>query len=490
MKKIEWKDLLCMDTLAPEEKPPASWRDYDDNPFEEDYREIISSVSFRHLQDKTQVYMLMSGDFVRTRLTHSLEVSTHAKQLGIMIIYNNRWRDNPALKAIPEDMRHMVPTVLACSGLLHDMGNPPYGHEGEAALGRWFEEKLKDDSFCFRGTPIRELFSEEMCCDLMHYEGNAQVIRMLSKARFDNQEDREANVSFATISTLIKYPVSAREMDKNAKDLRLHKFGYFNSEKELVKEIRKRTGIDLPEQPYARNPLTYLLEAADDISYSTSDIEDAVDRGNLTVPQIVDFIERELKKLPKDGDEKHQLRVLTTEGMLNKLVSCIEASNKTQSGLVTALHQWTTYMKKWFMYVASRSFVDNIDSILDGSYQDDLLEGSMHRYTIDILKRLMVKNVYPQLSVNAISAFTVLSTLVDRFASAAIYWDTDRPLSFGDRLHMQIIPQKFKDSYMREKGEDENYNLYLRFRMVIDFLISLTDSSAFDLYQRVNAMKR
>ena len=487
MNKIRWENLLCTDTLAEKEPTPSSWRDYDDNPFEEDYREIISSVNFRHLQDKTQVYMLQSGDFVRTRLTHSLEVSTHAKQLGMMIIYNNRWAKTPAIRAIPQELRHMVPTVLACSGLLHDMGNPPYGHEGEAAIGLWFTDKLADDSFRFRGTPIRELLSEELRCDLMHYEGNAEVIRMLSKARYADEEDKEANVSFATISTLIKYPVSAKEMDRNSPDLRLHKFGYYSSEKALVEEVRRRTGIDVPGQPYARNPLTYLLEAADDISYAGSDIEDALDRGDVTVPEVADFIARELDRLPKEGDEAHQMRVLTTEGMLSNLTSRIEATDRSKSALAMALHQWTSHMKNWFMYVASSSFVENIDSIMDGTYQDDLLEGSMHRYTIDILKKLMGTLVYPKLSLHAVSTLTVLWELVDHFASAVINWDTDIPLDFGEKMHVRIIPQKYKDSYMREKGTDENYNLYLRFRMVIDYLVSLTDSSAFDLYQRLNA---
>ncbi|MBQ0091771.1 MAG: dNTP triphosphohydrolase [Clostridiales bacterium] len=298
--KLTWNKLLCSETLAEKEKAPSSWVDYPLDPFEQDYREIISSVSFRHIQDKAQVYQLKRGNYVRTRLTHSLEVSTIAKQLGIMLVYNEKWNRIPVFKDLPVDQARAIPTVLACAGLLHDMGNPPFGHEGEYAIGFWFRKRLEDRDFTYHGTPVRDLLTERMKRELCSFDGNAQVIRTLAKCRFPSEE-QEANVSYATISALLKYPVGSMECDPVSEDPRVRKSGFFLSEEALVRRIREKTGMDLPGEPYARNPLTVILEASDDIAYVTSDIEDAVSKHSIGISQLVSFMEKEVEALP-EGD--------------------------------------------------------------------------------------------------------------------------------------------------------------------------------------------
>ncbi len=486
---FQWDKLLCSDTLAEKEKTPSSWVDYPIDPFEQDYREIVSSVSFRHLQDKAQIYELDRGDFVRTRLTHSLEVSTIAKQLGIMLLYNNKWNNISAYSNLSSEQKRSIPTVLACAGLLHDMGNPPYGHEGEATIGLWFADHFKRNDFEFNGTPIRELFNEQMRYDLMNFEGNAQVIRLLGKSRFESDEP-EANVSYATLSTLLKYPVSAAEMDKNNSDLRIHKFGYYYSEKELVKEIRERTGMDLENEPHARNPLTYLLEAADDIAYVTADIEDALSKKTVSIHQLVSFLTKKINSLPEEGSEMHQLQVITAEGILNNLNMRLDkCEGQGHIARIAAVHSWTSYVRNWLMYVAATSFVENCEAIMNGTYQDDLLESSYHKYTIKILKSEMYTNVYPNLIDDHLSAFRVIGDYLDRFANAVIYWDTPRGVNHIEENYMALIPKKLKNDYYHEKTDDEKFNLYLRFRMVLDFLGSMTDNASYDLYKRLNAIQ-
>ena len=481
---ISWEKLLCKETLVEKEKTPSSWVDYPMDPVEQDYREIVSSVSFRRLQDKAQIYQLSRGDFVRTRLTHSIEVSTVAKQLGIMMIYNDKWNHIPAFRDMPVEQARAIPTVLACAGLLHDMGNPPFGHEGEYAIGKWFRDQFMRDDFTYFGKPIREVLSPQEVADLENFEGNAQVVRMLAKCRFPSRE-QEANITFATMSTLLKYPVSSVEMDHANPDLRVHKFGFYKSEEQLVRRIRRETGLDLPGEPHARNPLTYLLEAADDIAYIASDVEDAVSKHTISIDQLVRFMHQKIDALPAEGDETHQLQVMTVTGILNNLEMRLQ--NADEDGKVAAFHGWTNYLRNWLMYVAAGSFVANWESIMSGTYQGDLLEGSLHKYTVEIMKGEMYANVYPKLGSIHVAAHTVLTDLVSRFAPAVIYWDTPQEVEFVNLTYLNIIPDDLREAYLLEKTDDETYNLYLRFRMVCDFISSLTDGNALELYKKYNA---
>ena len=484
--RFEWGKLLCSETLKEKEKTPSSWVDYPMDPFEEDYREIINSVSFRRLQDKAQMYQLCKGEYVRTRLTHSLEVSTIAKQLGMMMLFNDKWNGLEAFSGLTPWQSRAIPTVLACAGLLHDMGNPPFGHEGEYAIGKWFSDRLRRDDFKIHDIPIRDFLTEKMKRDLENYEGNAQVIRMLSKCKFPSEE-QEANVTFATISTLVKYPVNSMEMKKDSPDLRMHKFGFYESEEKIVRMVREKTGVCLPESPYARNPLTYFLEAADDIAYVASDIEDAITKNTTTIHDLISFVKKSIAEIPEEGDEMHQLQVLTVEGIFNNLLMRLEKSDGTVNGETMALHTWTNYLRNWLMYIATTSFVSNSEAIMNGTYCNDLLDGSHHKYTVELMKKSMQVNVYPKLGDIHIEAHVILVDLLNKFAPAVINWDTDAGLTQFEAMYIDTIPERFKKTYFAEKTEDEVYNLYLRFRTITDFIGSMSDGHALELYQKYNA---
>ena len=485
--RISWDRLLCSETVAPKEKVPKSWVDYPLDPFERDYREIILSVSFRRLQDKSQVYQFGKGDFVRTRLTHSLEVSTIAKQLGNMLIFNEKWNHIPAFQNLSISQARAIPTVLACSGLLHDLGNPPFGHEGEDVIGSWFRTNLFRSDFTYFGKPIGSLLSEQQKRDLCTFEGNAQVIRTLSRCRFPSEE-QEANVTYATMSTLIKYPANSLEKDRENEDPRIHKFSYYASEEKLVKTIREKTGMDLPDEPHARNPLTFLLEAADDIAYVTSDIEDAVVKKSISVYQLTSFMRKKIDEIPREGDEMHQLQIMTAEGILNNLLLRLENCEGDEHQEFSAVQHWTEYVRNWLMYVTATSFVNNWETIMNGTHRDDLLRASHHRYTIKILKAEMYQNVYPLLADIHAAAYTILSDLIGRFARAVAEWDTEKTLEPGFHNYIQLIPEKLRNAYHKEKGSDEIENLYLRLRMVNDFISGMTDGYALELYQKLNAI--
>lgn len=483
-KNMDWNRLLSEETPVPSGKRPSSWEDYPLDASDRDYMEIICSSAFRRLQDKSQLYLINRSDFVRTRLTHSMEVSSIGKMLGGMITKNTKKNGIEELKSNSDYYDRKLSSVLSCAGLLHDIGNPPFGHKGEDAISGWFKNALSDDSFTFKGKPVREWLNDQMIEDLRHFDGNAQVLRILSRPGVDS-----ANISFAVISSLIKYPVSSLEADRSRGDVRLKKGGYFYSENEFIKIVREATGVGSAEEPFARHPLTFLLEAADDIAYVISDLEDAVDRKHITVPQLAAFLEDELGKIPSEGDELHELQLMATHSMLRQLKSKLETV-KTESDdmVIHAFQSWTKHLRGWLMYVTAYSFALNYDSIMEGTFKGDIFDDGHHKYTVQILKAAIREYVYPSKAVSEIMAFNVIDYLIGRYASAIVNWDTDEEMDTNDNLVILSIPKDRKARYMQEKTGDEGTDLYLRFRMVIDFISDMTDEAATELYRSQNGI--
>ncbi len=180
------------------------------------------------MQDKTQVFPLDKSDFVRTRLTHSIEVSTIARQLGIMVSKNTtRYRPQD----IDDSVAEGISSVLQCAGLLHDLGNPPFGHFGETVIGDWFKDHL--GYIFYKGQSLRSLFDPQMISDLENFEGNAQALRILLKSRYESG----INVSKAIISTLVKYPTNSLSFDGDDPDIKKHKLGYYLAEQRAFQSV-------------------------------------------------------------------------------------------------------------------------------------------------------------------------------------------------------------------------------------------------------------
>ena len=258
MRELNWKQLLSTRRHRAGEAGFRQEKAADlRSEFEKDYHRIIGSASFRRLQDKTQVFPLDKSDFVRTRLTHSLEVSSFAKSLGQNIGENILAYKKDA--GFTMQMKEDICDILQCAGLIHDIGNPPFGHFGEVEIREWFERELSVRRF--RGVPIAEVLSEQMRQDLYHFEGNAQALRLVTKLHF-LVDDNGMNLTYALLGTMIKYPVSSVQVDRRSGDIKDKKMGYYYAEKEIFEDIQRETGT-----LGKRHPLTFILEAADDIAY-------------------------------------------------------------------------------------------------------------------------------------------------------------------------------------------------------------------------------
>jgi len=496
---MNWEKLLSKRTQVEREKEPEAWSQYPVSDFEKDYKCIILSAAFRRLQDKTQVFPLDNSDFVRTRLTHSIEVSIIAKQLGIMITHGK----TPYAKKVVSDTKEYaseIPSVLECAGLLHDLGNPPFGHFGEEIIRDWFKKEFKKEKFSYKGTPIINLFSgdnyHQMYNDLCNFEGNAQALRILSKIRH-RPEGYDINLTYSTINTLIKYPTDSESIKKTedeTDDSKLHKMGYFYAEKDLFNKVCTETGTKLGNDEYARHPLTYLMEAADDIAYATSDLEDALKKGLFTVNQFIDYFYDRLEKYDNEKTiepKKKEKSIELIENLEDRLEKLGDKRDK-ESELI-AFQKWTVYAKQWLMYVVAFSFSKNYDEVMSGEYKKDLFDEGFHTYSIKILKNAMGEFVFDSSEILRLelSAKKIISSLLDDFIYAVIHWDTNDDnykLTKADKKFINIISDNYKKDYDKSKGDDEIENLYLRFLMVTDYISGMTDSFAKSLYQELNGI--
>ena len=234
---MNWNKLLCSDRIRTYQKSTIS-RDLRTE-FEKDYHRIIGSSSFRRLQDKTQVFPLDKSDYIRTRLTHSLEVSSFAKSLaqnvGEKIIQEKKdpdftWKNK-------ED----ISNILQCAGLLHDIGNPPFGHFGETTIREWFKNNLS--KLEFNGERIDEFLDPQMVQDFYNFEGNAQALRLVTKLHFLVDENG-MNLTKALLATIIKYPISSLEINKKSGNIKHKKMGYFYADRDNFHKIEESLGLN------------------------------------------------------------------------------------------------------------------------------------------------------------------------------------------------------------------------------------------------------
>lgn len=484
---MDWTKLLSLNTQVEREQEPDIFIRYPISDLEKDYESIISSAAFRRLQDKTQVFPLDKSDFVRTRLTHSIEVSTIARQLGIMITRNI----TPYLQEVfrnNSEVTDEIPVMLSCAGLLHDIGNPPFGHFGEVVIGEWFRKELQNKDFKYKGKPVAKVLTEQMKKDLENFEGNAQALRILSKVK-NNQEGYDVNLTYGVLNTLIKYPTSSIDFNPKDEDVKKHKLGYFYAERNTMELICGATGTMNGEE-YIRHPLVYLMEAADDIAYATADLEDALKKDLFSVDQFIEYFDRKTSEITNPFYKKY------TQELISDLKRRMEEAGRgTESDLV-AFQKWMELVRKWLMYVVSYRFSKNYDDIMNGVFKQDMFYETNHQESIKILKGAMTEFVYDNHEILKLelSAKKIINSLMDDFIYAVLYWDVESSgdneykISKADKKLISIISANYKEDYRCAKTEDEAENLYLRFLMVTDYVSGMTDSYAKNLYQELNGI--
>ena len=472
---MNWKNILCEDRIRQFSKSTSS-RDLRTE-FEKDYHRIISSAAFRRLQDKTQVFPLDKNDYVRTRLTHSLEVSSFARSLGQSVgqsIINNKLS-----KDFSYEQRESISDILECAGLIHDIGNPPFGHFGESAIQDWCKNNFV--KLTFKEKKIDEILSDEQKNDFYHFEGNAQALRVVSKLHFLVDENG-MNLTKALLSTIIKYPVNSTGIDKYSGNIRTKKMGYFDADKDIFENVDASVGSN-----GNRNPLTYLLEAADDIAYLTADIEDSLKKGMISLDTLILEINKRISKSQNKEAADFANQCLEK---LNKKYEKATDKNLSEPD-VYAIENWMVIVQGQVLQIVTDCFVDNYESIMAGTFAKSLIEGSKAGLLMNILGDIAFKYTFTSKPIYKleIAADTILNFLLDKFMKAVLYYDTDEKLSVVDKKIISMISRDYMHIYhYYSEGKSESDRLYLRLLLVTDYICGMTDSFAKNLYQEFNGL--
>lgn len=483
---MEWKTLMCSDRIRTVPRTPTSSDTRTE--FEKDYQRIISSASFRRLQDKTQVFPLDKSDFIRTRLTHSLEVANFARSIGRMI--GSRIISEEKDANFTEDMRENVCSVLECAGLLHDIGNPPFGHFGEDAIRDWFKRNF--DVIEYHGQKLGDVLNDQQRADFTNFEGNTQALRVVSKLHF-LVDEHGMNLTKALLATIMKYPVSSVQIkyDKNDpdRDITSKKMGYFFADREVFESVQSGCGTN-----GRRHPLAFALEAADDIAYRTADIEDAVKKGLLDINVLINEIRLATESAKKD--KKMRQATEAAEKLLGKLDHYYKRAieNNYENPQLYAIQNWVVRVQGILLTSAVDSFMDNYDAIMAGTFKKELLADTPGGLIADVLGDVALRYAFlsePILKLE-VAADAIFDFLLERFVRALLYYDTNEWKAHAcavDSKMVGLISPSFMQVYrIHSKDASDNDKLYLRLLLATDYISGMTDGFAKRLYRELNGM--
>ncbi len=442
--------------------------------FRKDYHRIIGSASFRRLQDKTQVFPLDRGDFVRTRLTHSLEVSSFAGSLGDTVFRNLQQNGHPEITA---EMREACCDILECAGLVHDIGNPPFGHFGEYTIREWFKTHLSE--LTYLGRPVSELLSDRMKGDFLNFEGNAQALRVLTKLHY-LIDAHGMNLTYALLNTIIKYPVNSLGINRKSGNIKDKKMGYYLTEEALYRDIVAATGA-----ADCRYPLTFLLEAADDIAYKTADIEDAVKKGMISYGQLL----AELRSERFTSRCRDELQRKVLDSAAEKLEHCLRKAmeKRMPSPEENAVQNWIVAMQGTMIYAASNAFTDNYDAIMNGSMANELLAVSPAAVVSYALSDIAYRHAFQSKEILKIelAVGNMMDYLLKRLTGAALRFETPQQRITDNKMISVISENYLKICRMECEGKNEAEQAYHRLMLVTDYICGMTDGFARELYREI-----
>ena len=444
---MTWEQLLSLKRQGDTGKRLRIEQDDTRLGFEVDYDRIIFSSAFRSLQDKTQVIPLSKTDFVHTRLTHSLEVSVVGRSIG-RLVGKKIIEKYPYLKEVHGYHMNDFGAIVAAAALAHDIGNPPFGHSGEKAIGEYFS--------IGKGQQYKDQLTPKQWQDLIDFEGNANGFSVLTSSR--PGIEGSLRLSYATLGAFTKYPKESLPK-KPTKNIADKKYGFFQSDVTFFKEVAEelgmisnKTGADVG---YERHPLAFLVEAADDICYTIIDFEDGINLGLVSEDYALEY----LIKLVKDTIDAAKYQTLTTKEDRISYLRALAIGNLIND--------------------AVRVFIENEEAILQGKFHFALTDKSKYKAQMDDIIKLSVKNIYQSREVieKELSGYQIINNLLDKFITA--YNNTyDGKATNYDKLLMKILP---------EKHHLEKENLYDRLLHICHFISMLTDGKAVQLNKIVTA---
>ncbi len=449
---MNWKKLLSSKRLGKSEADAIS---LGRSPFQQDFDRIVFSSAFRRLQDKAQVFPLAENDYVRTRLTHSMEVSCIGRSLGtrsgVFICKNHE-----VGLIQPSD----IGAIIAAASLAHDIGNPPLGHSGEEAIRHWFQHSSIAKT-------IKKQMNRLECADIERYEGNAQGFRVLTKLQMpDNCGGMQ--LTCATLGAFSKYPTESY-VENIPQGVAMKKFNFFQADKTLFVEVAETTGLLKVRNDsccWCRHPLAFLVEAADDICYRIIDFEDSHVLGIIAYEEL----ETLFMRIIDDSDLRKQLKTI------NDRERRVEIMRARAIGKL--VHQISECFEKYH------------EQIIRGTLTQPLIELIPAADALKKIETRSFEDVYTYRRAVEIEAagFELTEGLLDAFMTsvndiAEALRQNRKPLYRNSRL-MLLIPGRYRN-YEDPLWRD---SAYMRLLNILDYVSGMTDSYAVSLFKKIKGI--
>ena len=444
---MNWEQLLSLKRHGDSNKRLRNEQDETRLGFDVDYDRIIFSPEFRSLQDKTQVVPLSSTDFVHTRLTHSLEVSVVARSLGRRVGVKVLEK-HPYLKEIHGYKANDFGAIVAAAALAHDIGNPPFGHSGEKAIGHFFKSGV--------GQRFKDQMSPKEYQDLCDFEGNANGFKVLTQ---DKQGSKGGlRLSYATLGAFTKYPKESLPVKPNS-NIASKKYGFFQTEKSSFLDVATELGMKkLNDQniQFSRHPLAFLVEAADDICYTIIDFEDGINLGLIEEDYALEYLINLVR------------HTINTE-KYNSLSSTKERVSYLRALAISTLIEDAVSL-----------FMANEKEILDGDFHVSILDKSKYQAQINDIIRLSIEKIYNADEVidKEISGFEILNELLSRFILSVNNNYNNIPSSY-DKLLLRLLPKEL---------DILNDSVYNRVMNVCYFVSLFSDKKAVLTYKKIKGL--
>ena len=438
-----WEKLLSAERLGAGKVPRLPER----TAFQQDYDRIVFTSAFRRMKDKTQVFPLSKSDYVRTRLTHSLEASCVGRSLGAVV-----GREIIARHGLKNVESGDFGAIVAAACLAHDIGNPPFGHAGEDAIREWFRSS---------GLLERHDFTPAQRADFERYEGNAQGFRIVTRLQSPANAGG-LQLTSAVLATFTKYPrPSTLDVELDGKSGK--KFGFFQHDAEAFRQVARSTGLveRIPGAAWRRHPLAFLVEVADDTCYLIVDLEDAARLGFVPYRDaeclLADLAGNSVsgKRLERLHDPKERIEYLRAKAIGRLLES------------------------------AAAVFLESEQAILAGEFDDELLERAPVAVPLQAVLKLAKETIYnarPALEIET-AGFEVLGALLGLFTQAVEAGAGHGRLTTRERMLLKLLPAQFLGH-----GGKPDPAPYVRLLQVADFVAGMTDSYAVDMYRKLKGV--
>jgi dGTPase len=467
---MDWSKLLSAIRVRQMYEGGSTTRQDDDarSEFDRDYGRTVFSTPVRRLQDKAQVFPLERCDAIRTRLTHSNEVSSVARGLAEAVakwmLERDQIRDAGDVSAIT--------SIAATCGLIHDLGNPPFGHAGETAISDWFGEKVRSqpDFFSDLGQPTPESRKTQFAQDFLNFEGNAQTQRLLSRLQI-LADEYGLNLTCGTLSASCKYVARSNQIDPNVHERSKH--GFFASENDLIDRIRSETGTG-----ESRNPITYLVEASDDIVYSSVDLEDGVKKGILSWDKVEDLLHEHVG--PKSRPLERALE------NTHKKIDKAKLQGRRKDEALSQAFRTNAIIES--VRAATEAYKTNYDKIIGGNYHNELLKDSDASGLIAACKKVGRDYMYVSDETLKLEILgrRVIQDLLELFWEAVKDYSPKSKLTrFSSKLY-KLTSANYRavfEKNLQSASSDGPSALYFKLQLVTDHISGMTDSYACDLHK-------